>query len=88
MPQTASKSFSLTVEDVLTVTTASVPNAINGQPYTFTLEAAGGIAPYSWSVMSGSLPAGIALSAAGILSGTPSVSGPFSFVAQVTDSGV
>ncbi len=38
-----------------------------------------------WSIKSGSLPAGIALSPSGLISGTPTATGDFSFVVQVTD---
>src|SRR5262249_17333026 len=46
--------------------------------------AAGGTPPYTWSA-SGTLPAGLALSPAGVLSGTPTAAGTASFTAQVTD---
>ena len=42
-----------------------------GTAYQETLTASGGTPPYTWSVASGSLPAGVTLSAGGALSGTP-----------------
>ena len=51
-----------------------------------TLRAAGGITPYSWAVTTGSLPAGLTLSAAGVISGTPTASGTANFTVTVTDS--
>jgi hypothetical protein len=52
-----------------------------------TLAASGGLPPYSWSIASGTLPAGITLnSSTGRLTGTPSVSGMFPFTVRVTDS--
>lgn len=42
-----------------------------GNAYSQTFVASGGTPPYSWSVTSGTLPAGLTLSTAGILSGTP-----------------
>src|SRR5205814_7077182 len=47
----------------------------------------GGTAPYAWSVISGSLPAGLTLNAtSGAISGTPTTAGTSNFTAQVTDS--
>ena len=68
------------------VTTTTLPNATTGTAYSQTLTAFGGTAPYSWSVTSGSLPAGLALSTAGVISGTPSSVGTSTFTVQVTDS--
>jgi hypothetical protein len=50
--------------------------------------ATGGVAPYSWSLSSGSLPAGFTLSTPGVLSGTPTSPpfGTFGFTVTVTDS--
>lgn len=45
------------------VTTASLPNATQGQGYSQALAASGGTTPYSWALLSGSLPAGMSLSA-------------------------
>lgn len=70
----------------LVITTTALPRAIEGQPYSQTLQASGGIPPYTWSVGAGSLPAGVSLSSAGVLDGTPSVTGVFNFDAQVIDS--
>jgi uncharacterized repeat protein (TIGR01451 family) len=54
--------------------------------YGDTLTESGGTAPFTWSVSSGSLPAGISLSAGGNLSGTPTATGTFNFTVQVTDA--
>ena len=85
--QTATQALTLTVDAALVVTTTSLPHAVQNQPYSQTLQATGGTTPYTWSVLSGSLPAGITLSPSGVLSGTPTTSGAFYFVAQVQDSG-
>jgi hypothetical protein len=50
------------------------------------LLASGGTPPYAWSVASGSLPAGLALSAGGMLSGTPTGTGASSFTVQAADA--
>jgi hypothetical protein len=70
----------------LLIMTTSLPPAKTGQPYSQQLIALGGVSPYTWSVKSGSLPSGITLSLPGVLSGTPSMIGNFSFVVEVQDS--
>ena len=73
--------------DALTVTTTSLPAAAGGQPYSASLAAVNGVAPYSWSVSSGSLPPGLTLnSSTGQISGTPDVAGTYSFTVTVKDS--
>ena len=83
-----SQVLSVTVEpDVkLSVTTTSLPTAHQNKSYSDTLAATGGTLPYSWTVSAGALPAGLTLSSAGVISGTPTVSGSFSFTAEVIDS--
>ncbi|HET9782275.1 MAG TPA: Ig domain-containing protein [Candidatus Dormibacteraeota bacterium] len=51
------------------------------------LSASGGVAPYTWSVSSGSLPPGLTLGKEGAVAGTPSSAGSFSFTIQVADAG-
>ena len=65
---------------------ATLPAGTNTVPYADTLTAEGGTPPYSWSQVSGSLPAGITLSSSGVVSGTTTSTGPFSFTAQVNDA--
>jgi len=69
------------------ITTNSLPNATQNATYSKTLAATGGVPPYNWSIVSGSLPAGLALAAStGVISGTPTGTGISNFTAQVTDS--
>ncbi len=69
------------------ITTSSLPGAVQGTAYSYTLAASGGAPPYTWSIVSGSLPAGLTLAAAtGVISGTPASSGTSSFTVQVTDA--
>ncbi len=71
----------------LTISIAPLPQGVIGTPYTGTLAATGGAAPYTWSLASGQLPAGLALAtASGVISGTPTASGSFSFGISVSDS--
>ncbi len=72
---------------VVTVTTATpLPGATVGTPYSQSLAAAGGTGPYTWALASGSLPAGVSVTSAGVVSGTPSTRGTFAFSVTVTDS--
>lgn len=69
------------------ITTSSLPAGTVGAAYSATLQASGGTPPYSWSLKSGSLPAGVSLSAAGTISGTPSSAGTAgSLIFEVTDA--
>ena len=72
----------------LAIATTTLPAAEFNVPYGALLEATGGSAPYTWSLLTSSLPAGLSMSSTGVISGTPSsvVAGTYSFVAKVTDS--
>ncbi len=70
----------------LSITTTSLASGQTGAAYSGTLSATGGTAPYTWSVKSGSLPAGLSLSAAGAIAGTPTAAGTSKFAVQVADS--
>jgi hypothetical protein len=59
---------------------------VPGQSYTATLAARGGVPPYRFAVTSGTLPAGLTLSTAGTISGTPTAVGLGSVTITVTDS--
>ncbi len=68
------------------MTTTSLPGGTVGTSYSANLSASGGTPPYSWVVTSGSLPAGLTLSAGGAITGTPTTQGTENFTVQVTDS--
>jgi DNA-binding beta-propeller fold protein YncE len=69
------------------ITTVSPPSGVPNTAYITTLAASGGTAPYSWSIMAGTLPAGLSLAAtSGVISGTPTASGTTNFTVMVTDS--
>ncbi|MGH7642016.1 MAG: putative Ig domain-containing protein [Candidatus Dormibacteria bacterium] len=69
------QSLPVSAATALTITTAnsptSPPNATVGKSYSFTLQASGGTGSYRWVKTGGTLPAGLHLSAAGVISGTP-----------------
>jgi hypothetical protein len=70
----------------VTLSPASVPAAMVGSAFSQTLSANGGAAPYVYSVESGSVAPGLGLSPGGVLSGTPTAVGSFSFVVRATDN--
>ena len=83
------QTVTLSVPASLAFTTApgALPAAAFGVAYATTLAATGGIPPYTWTIAQGALPAGLALSSAGVLSGTPSSVGTASFTVKLTDAG-
>jgi uncharacterized protein (TIGR03437 family) len=92
---TVSEPLSLTV--TLTPQPLTIPGGAGNNPivlasgpvqvaYSQALEAAGGIPPYSWSLLAGALPDGLSLSSAGTISGTPTKISSFGFTAQATDT--
>ena len=78
--------FELGGVNAVTVSPATLPAAQVGVAYSQSIAASGGTAPNTFTVTAGALPAGLTLSAAGMLSGTPTVSGSFSFTVKATDS--
>jgi len=71
----------------LQVTTTSLPSGTVGWPYSASLAATAGKAPYEWQVTAGSLPTGLTLSTGGTLSGTPThAADSTDFTATATDS--
>ena len=84
--KTATRALSITVVAAPSVTTATLPNGIVGTAYSQALAASAGTTPYTWSVSVGVLPGGLALSATGIISGTPTTVGTFNFTVRVTDA--
>src|SRR6185437_8356567 len=74
----STEAFMLVVDTLPQITTSTLANAQAGIPYQSTLTATGGVQPYHWSVVSGSLPSGLSLNTdTGILSGTAMLGGKF-----------
>jgi len=70
-----------------TPASGSLPNGTVDAAYSQTIAVtSGGTAPYTYAVTLGALPPGVALSAAGILSGSPASAGVFPFTITATDS--
>jgi len=84
---TATNNYSVTVNTAPSISNANpLPNGTVGTGYSQSLTATGGTLPLTWSVSSGAVPTGTGLSSAGLLSGTPTATGPFSFTVLVMDS--
>lgn len=68
--------------------TPSVPLRVGnvGDMYLQSFYAAGGKEPYTWSLVSGTLPKGMGFTSQGVLYGTPEQSGTFDFTIQVVDA--
>ena len=70
----------------LTVQPATLPDGLQGVAYTNAVNVIGGIAPFTFTMSSGSFP-GVTLNPTnGVLAGTPAVVGPASFTVAVTDA--
>lgn len=63
----------------------TMSGGVQGTAYSQTLEASGGVGPYTWTIPVGTLPTGLSLSS-GVVSGTPSVNGTFTFTTRATDA--
>jgi len=71
----------------LTILSLTLPDGVVGTPFSTQVNIFGGVGAHTATVSSGLLPGGLALdTATGIISGTPTASGSFSFTVQVTDS--
>jgi large repetitive protein len=84
--QSATEATSITVSAGVSTTFAAPPGAVVNTAYTDTLTATGGSTPYTWSVNAGSLPPGITLTSAGVLAGTPTTAGSYTFTVNVIDA--
>jgi len=89
----ATKAFSVTVRNaaqansaLIVTTSPSLLSGSVGRAYSQSLAATGGSFPYTWSVVDGALPPGLAVSSSGAIAGTPTTVGTFTFTIQVADS--
>jgi hypothetical protein len=69
----------------LTFVTQSLPQGTPSNAYNAQLQASGGTVPYTFSIVSGSLPAGLSLSSSGSITGTPTAEGVSTVTFSVTD---
>jgi hypothetical protein len=85
----AEQEYSMAVTAPLTISTASIlPRGVKGTAYTKTIVASGGSAPYTFSLLYGTLPTGLTLnSSTGAISGTLAANATgTAFTIKVTDS--
>jgi hypothetical protein len=86
-PQTAQATLTFTITPPLPVLANSTfPRGTVGIPYNWGVTAKDGQPPFSWNIRSGSLPPGLVLDSLGLIHGTPTTAGSYTFVLQVTDS--
>jgi probable HAF family extracellular repeat protein len=82
---TSSGSATVSVSPLISITTSTLPAAIVGSAYSATIVATGGSGSLTFSP-TGSLPPGVGLSSAGVLSGTPTAAGAWSFTVTAQDA--
>ena len=68
------------------IATKTLPAGQVTKPYNATLNAAGGVSPYTWEITGGTVPAGLILSSTGVISGMPTTGGTFYFTVRATDA--
>ncbi|MGC1184874.1 MAG: putative Ig domain-containing protein [Candidatus Dormiibacterota bacterium] len=77
----------ITIAPPLSIGSSSLPSGQVGSEYSHALGASGGSLPYTWSVTTGHLPAGLTLNrTTGAISGKPTAAGASTFSITVTDS--
>lgn len=69
----------------LAITTTDLPEGQIKIAYEVTVEAQGGVSPYTWTIASGALPGGLTMSEDGKISGTPTVAGTYTITVAVLD---
>lgn len=85
--QTAQATLTFTITPLLPVlANATFPGGTLGIPYNWGVTAKNGQPPFSWSIRSGSLPPGLLIDSLGLIHGTPTKAGSYTFSLQVTDS--
>jgi hypothetical protein len=86
-PYSQTNSYTLSVTaPTITITPATLTAGTVGVAFSQQLTAAGGAAPYTYAVTTGTLPAGVTLTTGGLLAGTPTAGGSFAFTVTATDS--
>jgi len=90
-PCQGSQIFVIVINDaecIINLSPASLPSATPGIPYSQTITADNGTAPYTFTVTFGSPPPGLTLASNGVLSGMATTPGSYTFTVTATDSSV
>jgi uncharacterized repeat protein (TIGR03803 family) len=82
---TSSKSFTVTFNPAITLTSTAPSWSINQPGTSQTFQANGGTGALTFSQTGGTLPPGLTLSSGGVLSGTPTAVGSYTFTVAATD---
>ncbi len=69
----------------ITITPEALSAPTRGAPYSATLTASGGSAPYSFSLADGTMPPGLTLASSGAITGTPTTAGSYELTVAATD---
>lgn len=85
--QAVTADIEVVVYQPVSITTTTLPDGVTGMAYSLDLAAAGGDGTYAWSLASGALPVGLALSGGGAITGSPSVAGTSEWTVQATSAG-
>ena len=90
VPVSTGEIFTLIVVSPLTIQDVTPPPATLGDSYGLSWARTAEKAPYTWSIIAGSLPNGLVMDSQGLIGGTPlgATPGPYTFTVQVADSTV
>jgi len=81
-----SRAYTVSIAPPVLVAPATLPNGQVNVAYNQTISASGGNPPFTFAVTAGTLPAGLALSSGGTLSGTPNTPGTYGFTITAIDT--
>jgi len=81
----ASQTYTVVINPPVTITSPSLANGTAGTAYSQTISATGGTGSLTFSE-TGTLPTGLTLSSAGVLSGTPTTARSYTFTVTATDA--
>lgn len=66
------------------IATSELADAVAGVRYSQTLSVSSGKPPFTWALVGGSLPPGLSFSTSGLISGTPTLAGDYTFTVRAT----
>lgn len=85
-PDPATTSVTIQCPSLNITSPSTLSSSTVGQAYSYQVQSSGGQLPVTYSLVSGSLPPGLSLSSTGLISGTPTTAGSYSFTIRATDS--